>query len=106
MVSGGNTADLCSPTESSRKAGTWDVWASGKEGPSKKKKEKRKGLTVGREGPGGEVSTSPYSPQAAYWGVKPLTSPSSVPPMGRAIPHGASGRNRPGKDKGTLMVVL
>lgn len=90
MVTGGNTADLCSPTESSRKAGTWDVWASGKD--SKKKKEKKnKGLTVSRERPGGEVSTSPYSPLAAYWGVKPLTSPSSVPAMGRAIPHGASG---------------
>lgn len=90
MVSGGNTADLYSPTKSSRKAGTWDVWALGKD--SKKKKEKNKGLTVGRGRPGGEVSTSPYSPQAAYWGVKPLTSPSSVPAMGRAIPHGASGR--------------
>ena len=88
MVSGGNTADLCSPTESSSRAGTWDVWASGKEGPSKRKERPSSGE------------------RRAHWGAKPLTSPSSVSSMGRAIPHGARGRNRPSKDKGTLTVAL
>ena len=67
------------PTESSSRAGTWDVWALGKEGPSKRKERPSSGE------------------RRAHCGVKPLTSPSSVPSMGRAIPHGARGRNRPGR---------
>lgn len=84
LMVGGNTADLCSPTESSRKAGDLACVGIGQ----------RRGLAQ-KKG------------KAFQWGEKgPLRGkapdkPIFCAPMDRAIPHGARDRNRPSKDGGS-----